>query len=168
MLQLMVPGIVYGMTQIDGFLLMPNESPMTMWFMGIAMWWMFAVMAALSLCMQPDKTYRAKLARIRFGRYLWVLPLGAIAMNCYTPFEFYDERIIVFKSLVVTWVGIVLWILVDWYLWNFKPYARQRELQELDIYLKERRAEIDLIPDCVVPSGLNLIKPEDAFLGTIA
>jgi hypothetical protein len=157
---LFLPSMMIGISYVDE-LTMPSLSYWKAFYLGIGVWWVFALMSAMPI---RDLNYRAKLARVKYGRWLLVLPVGAIIMNCFTPFESYDERMIVFNSVVVTWCGMIGWILGDWYRWKFDPTERQRELQEYVVYVVERRAEIDKIPDCVIPSGLELLDPEKELL----
>ena len=127
-----------------------NMTALTMLYVGVAMWWILALVIILPG--NPNITKDAP----KFGRWLLLLPVSIIIINCFTPFDSYTERIAWFNAVAVTWVGMILWILVDWYRWKFNPSVRQQDIIFIRNHVAKRKAEIDRIPDCVVPSDLSI------------
>ena len=124
-------------------------------YMGAGMWWMFAIISSMPLQPQPRPP-----EYVHYGKWLLMMPVAAIIINNFTPFDFYAERMYVFNSVMITWVGMTIWILTDWYRWKFRPSPRQLRLMKYYAYLDERQAKIDATPSCVVPSGLTYIQQE--------
>ena len=153
-LTLMIPAMTLGMSQWDGLLIEPMN-PLKSLYMGAAMWWLFALISGLPKDVEPREPYS-----IKYVRWLLVLPVSMIAVNWVTPFDGYAEVISVFNAVLITWGGCVLWILIDWYRWKFNPSKRQWKLIKYNERVAEWRAKIDKIPNCVVPSGLQIITQE--------
>lgn len=134
---------------------------LNMFYAGVAMWWVFAAILVI-----PGNQNITKDSP-KFGRWLFVLPVSMFIINWFTPFDPYLERMSWFNSIVVTWFGMVGWILVDWYRWVRNPTLRQFMIMDIRRYYAERQAKIDKIPDCMIPSNLRRITPEESFTGDI-
>lgn len=125
---------------------------LNMFYAGVGMWWIFALLSAMPG--HPNHTNDTP----KYGRWLLLLPVTAIAFAYIAPVDGYDARILWFNSVAVTWVSMVLWILVDWYRWKFNPTVRQLGIQLDRDRADERQAEIDKIPNCIVPSDLTPVQ----------
>lgn len=152
-LTLFVPfiGVFLHVTLYYADALMPGSTlgDMSLFYACVVMWWIFAVIVGL----HPEKKH----SDIRFTKWLLLLPFTVIIFNTAFDGEVQFEKMLWFNSVVATWVLALGWISLDWYRWKFNPTPRQQQIIKRREYIIKRQAEIDKIPDCVVPSGLELI-----------
>ena len=147
-------GMVYGL-EFSGGTVPNSKTLISSFYVGVGVWWIFALISGI----RPEYT-RYNKDDPKYVKWLLVLPVSVIIMNCFLPFDSNDERMMWFNSLAVTWVGMVSWICVDWYRWKYNPNARHLRILNRRLAYAIRRAEIDKVPDCVIPSGLSYI-PQD-------
>ena len=125
----------------------PSFTSLHSLYIGVSVWWLFGIIAGIT----PDYPKH----RPRFIGWILLLPVAAIVLNLFTNEPPYTERLVWFNSLVVTWIGFVFWIATDWYRWKYNPSKRQQRQIDFRLWQDKRRAEIDAVPNCVVPYGLQ-------------
>jgi uncharacterized membrane protein len=125
-------------------------TPFTALFFGTAIWWIFALISGI----RPEYTQYRK-DDPRYIKWLLLLPVSVLIMNFFIDYgEHYTGRLVFFTSILVTYIGILIWICADWYRWKYNPTERQQRVIARELHRINRRAEIDKIPDCMVLYGL--------------